>query len=179
MRFKGLVLLFSVILILAGCGSKSGLSKNDIGIRKIEDPNAKVVYGMSRADAEKVLGKGEQMGIGYNYENGVRAYFREDKVVGVSLDDAANGIFETISGAEIGMLESEFKKIYGDKFVDDGGNLGYFYNTKTESFSTKGVPKASSEEEAEQIFVIDVRFDENGYADRISLLDHLMGQLGK
>lgn len=184
MRIKSLLLLFSFILILAGCGSKSGLSQNDIGIRKIDDPKAKVVYGMGRADAEKVLGKGEKRSSGdrYDYDNGVLAYYREDKVIGVALDEESEGIYETMSGARIGMLEGELKKIYGDKYnsePSDGVFLNYTYDSENKIYLNRGDKSKKSPEELKEVYVLTMEFDTNGYSKSIVLLDQLMAQLGR
>lgn len=183
MKFKSLVVLICAIFLLGGCGSKSGLSKEDIGIRKIDDPKAKVEYGMSREDAEKILGAGKrQMKFLYTYQDGVTIYYRDDVVAGVGIAEEAKARYETAGGARIGMLNSEFQEIYGDQVASskDGSHLLYYYDSDKKLFSTdEEPPKKATEEEARSIFTIYARTDDRGYVETITLCDLPIAQLGR
>lgn len=120
MRRGVFVLLF--LILLTACGSsKSGLTVDDLAIVKVDDQKAVIKYGMSRADSEKVLGKGEKMTIGdsFTYNSGVRIMYRNDKVAGISLTDESADAYETVSGLKIGMLKDEIKEVYGDQHQGD------------------------------------------------------------
>lgn len=84
MRKTLLVVLF--LFVLTACAdSKDGVTTKDLAIQKVNDHKAIVEYGMSRADAEEVLGKGEDKDIANSvmYSSGVRIMYREDKVAGI------------------------------------------------------------------------------------------------
>ncbi|MNW47390.1 hypothetical protein [Fontibacillus panacisegetis] len=177
MKSKSFVLLLSIIFILVGCNSKSGLSKSDIGIKKADDNKTKVVYGMSRVDAEKILGIGEKSSFGYDYEHGVKVLYRDDKVAGVILDEETKGIYDAIGGTKIGMLKSEVTEIYGEGYLSEEAgntNLRYYYDTVKKSFLKEEELAKDNEEDYEKVLALFIEFDDNGYVDRISLTDHRM-----
>lgn len=175
MRFKILSLLgVMFMLIITGCGSASSFSENDMGIRKVDDTKLKVQYDMSRSDAEKVLGVGEKTKLGFQYDSGVLIQYRDNKVAGIVLDEESTNIYETLSEVETGFLKDETMNIYGDEYVSSGRDLTYFYDTSTNSFIGQDEIHKETEEETEEIFVITVTFDDNGYANRIMLMDQRM-----
>ncbi|MGG1613533.1 hypothetical protein [Paenibacillus phoenicis] len=174
MNTKGIyALIFILFLLLSGCnsGNAGGITISDISIHKIGDTKSKVSYGMSRSEAEKVLGAGEKGAFGYEYESGVTIMYRDDKVVGIVLNkDAA---YEN-PNLKIGMLKDELKKIYGNDFLlETPLNLDYAYDSINKTYLNESSP-AISQEEAEKVYVVSVMFDENGYANRIMLLDQRM-----
>ncbi|MMZ58603.1 hypothetical protein D1872_205910 [compost metagenome] len=175
MKLKSFVLLLSIIFILVGCNSKPSLSQDDIGIRKVDDPKAKVIYGMSREDAEKVLGTGKKNSyLGFDYENGVTVYYRDDNVVGVLIDGESKGIYETTNCLGIGVLESEVEKRFGKDGIKQEAFIDYIYDTDSKMFLGKDAPRKQIEDDMERVFIVSVRFDDNGYANFFSLLDQRM-----
>lgn len=182
MRFKGLVLIFSVLLLLAGCGSKSGLSKDDIGIRKIDDRKAKVVYGMSQEDVEKVLGGGEKRGDGFGtknsftYDSGIKIAYRDEKVVSIVLDEGSSDVYETLKGARVGMIKNEIEKLYGENYLKESyeRTLDYIYDTANKKFITDS--NSSKELKVDnKTYMISSTFNSDGYAKTIMLLDREYG----
>lgn len=144
---------------------------------KVDDSKTKVVYGMIRADAEKVLGTGEKSSFGYDYEHGVKLLYRDDKVTGIILDEETKGVYEAIGGTKIGMLKSEVTEIYGEGYLTEKAgntNLRYYYDTVKKSFLKEEELAKDNEEDYEKVLGVFIEFDDNGYVDRISLTDHRM-----
>ncbi|MBB3132151.1 hypothetical protein FHS19_006878 [Paenibacillus rhizosphaerae] len=174
---RGFVLLIITIFILSGCsGGKQTekITKDDMGIEKI-DSGKKVTYGMSRVDAEAVLGTGEKSGSRglFEYGSGVFVAYRDDAVVAIMLSDESKGVFKTTRGAEVGMLKAKLEEIYGHSYLpnESESNLDYVYDSKAGKYLDKNSPRLS-DEEATNTYVISAMFNENGYADRIYLLDN-------
>lgn len=179
MKVYSSMLLFIVSLFLVtGCASTSAnISAEDLTIIKSIDKNDFVKYGMSRSDAENILGKGEKTFLGFEYNDGVTIMYRDDQVAGIALSEDAKGIYTTSNNIGIGMLEDDIKKQYGDQYMADqsnGGFLTYYYDTENKAFLKDKSPTSITQENSQKIYVITIAFDENGYADRIMLLDHLM-----
>ncbi|KHF33416.1 hypothetical protein CM49_04364 [Paenibacillus sp. P1XP2] len=173
------LMLMVLIVILSGCsgGGSAKLSRESIGIKRV-DEGGQVTYGMSRSDAENVLGTGEKKAFGFEYSDGVSIQYRDDKVVAVVLSEESDGIYQTIDGIKVGMLEDEIKKRYGKKYVNDSktGSLDYHYDTNKGQFLTREDIKNSGD--SENVFVLSVTFDDNGYAKRIMLLDQRAAKYG-
>lgn len=113
MKIKQIYIIFTatiVLLILAGCSSSSGVirsaemepdtfSEQDMAIYKADNSKERISYGMSRKDAEKVLGTGnEGLPNSYTYESGVSVLYREDKAVAITLRVNTEGIYRTARG---------------------------------------------------------------------------------
>lgn len=179
MRLRGILLVILIALMLSGCtaeGSSSHLSKEDLSIKKVEGGKSKVEYGMSRSDVEKVLGTGEKSTMGFfTYGNGVTIMYRNDKVAGISLDKEAADKYQTPK-IKIGMLKSEVKEVYGEEniLLEANANLDYAYDIKTGAFLTQESKPKGSAEEMEEVYLVSVMFDDDGYAERIMLLDQRM-----
>lgn len=176
-------LLFVIMLIfLAGCsqeGQNPGLTKKDLSIEKVGDSKAKVEYGMERSDVEKVLGKGEKMTMGiFSYGSGVKIMYRNDKVAGISLDREAVEIYQTPK-IKVGMLKADIKKVYGEEHIlfEAEKNIDYAYDTKEGAYLTQESKRKENAEELEDVLMVFVTFDDNGYAERIMLLDQRMAIL--
>lgn len=177
MRLKITTIAVVLLLLLAGCGnSNNAITVDDLSIHKVGDSKSKVTYGMSRDDAEKVLGRGKGEGFGswFTYNSGVQIMYREDKVAGIALREESAGTYETSKGAKVGMLKDELKKIYGDNYLGDHErNLDYAYDTVNKKF-LKESESPKTQEENEKTYVISAVFDDNGYAQTIMLLDRRM-----
>lgn len=175
---KSMLLLLVSLFLVTGCVStNANISAEDMAVVKSSDKKAVVKYGMSRSDAENILGKGEKTFLGFEYNDGVIVMYRDDQVVGVSLSEDSKGIYTTSNNIGIGMLEDDIKKQYGDQYMADqsnGGFLTYYYDTDGKAFLKDKSPTSITQENSQKIYVITIAFDENGYADRIMLLDHLM-----
>lgn len=169
-----------LVLLLTGCGSETSSFAEYASIQKIDNAKETVRYGMSREDAEKVLGTGKEVQFGHNYSHGVKVHYREDKVVGIMFDQEAAEVYETTKGVKIGMSKSEIKEIYRDQPFSDGPyNLGYLYDPETKSFLGKDSLFNKTEEEMKQFIMVDFQFDKDDLAYRISLMDQHMLQLGR
>lgn len=181
---QGIVIfVIATLLVLTGCGSSDKMiMKNDLSFNKVGDRKAKVGYGMSRSQVEKVIGKGRTGKFRDEYPSGITIMYREDTVASIFIDENAKDIYETSGGLKIGMLESDAKKKYGDQFfadVETGAILAYAYDTSTKSFLNRESPakKQKSEEEMEDVLMITMTFDNEGYATSILMMDQKMSKL--
>lgn len=178
MKLRG-VLLFAVLLILlSGCnqGKVVGLSKKDLSIEKIGDSKSRVEYGMSRSETEKVLGTAEGKSvIGFSYESGIAIMYRDDKVVGITIGKEAIDTYKTPK-IKIGMLKEDIKKAYGEEnmLYEAEKSINYAYDTKIGSFLTQDSKMKENIEDMENVYLISITFDDNGYAEKIMLLDQRM-----
>jgi outer membrane protein assembly factor BamE (lipoprotein component of BamABCDE complex) len=172
---KGLIFLL-ICLILAACSSgKNALSREDLCIAKVGNTETKVCYGMERAAVEKILGAGKTNGGIIEYDSGVSLLYRDDKAAGISLSRGSEKRFQTVRGVEVGMEKSDIKKIYGSKTIIDGKmNLDYMYNSLEQKFITEAEKAPPSEQTLKETNSFSVQFDENGFAERIMLLDRMM-----
>ncbi|WP_223066420.1 hypothetical protein [Paenibacillus caui] len=170
-----LYLTFIVTIILSACSNidfkPDTFSQDDMGIVQIDSGN-KVIYGMSRTEAEDILGTGDKSALGMiDYKSGVSVFYRDDSVAGIALREHSNGHYKTTRGAEIKMLKGKIKKMYGEKHAIDQTplNLDYAYDSKEGKFLNKISPK--SEDDAKSTYVISAIFNSDGYAERIMILD--------
>ncbi|MBO2943602.1 hypothetical protein JJQ72_06370 [Paenibacillus sp. F411] len=176
MKLRGVILLILVAMMLGGCGDSSlGLTKEDLSISKIEDSKAKIVYGMDRSDVENVLGKGEKSSFGFAYDSGVNVMYRDDIVAGISIDEDAANVFQT-PDIKIGMLKGDILKEYGEDNVlyNAPKSLDYAYDTKEGVFLTEKSKRKENAEQMQDVYMVSVTFDDDGYAERILLLDQRM-----
>jgi predicted small secreted protein len=177
-----IVLVLSAIA-LTGCNSSEGITQKDIGIVKADNKGVAVQYGMSRSDTEKVLGNGELVGKTLTkYDNGVSVVFRDDKVVAIGLETGSEEIYTTTSGAKIGMLEDEIKKIYGETVSLSSSQdpmISYCYNSETGEFLTtedlNGISKRMQPPETDKLYIFSFIFDERGHAIGIQVSDGTYG----
>ena len=139
-------LLILLILVLGGQWRdepKEKFTAEDMGIVRL-DNGQKVYYGMNRAEAEEVLGKGEEHARGvFNYDSGIAVFYRDDAVVAIRMEEESKGHYQTTRGAEIGMQIDEIKQRYGEQYEPSQSDdiLDYFYDYKKESSSRKIRPK--------------------------------------
>lgn len=175
MRKTVLVMLF--LFVLTACAdSKDGVTTKDLAIQKVNDHKAMVEYGMSRAEAEEVLGKGEDKDIANSimYSSGVRIMYREDKVAGITLAEESKDTYETTGGFKIGMSKDDFKQIYGDQYLTDmERNLDYAYDSINKRYLHDKEWAAKAEDDT-KIYVISGLFNGKGEADGVVLVDKRM-----
>ncbi|WP_042201834.1 hypothetical protein [Paenibacillus camerounensis] len=171
MRKGILVLLF--LAVLTACGSsKSGITPDDLAIVKVDDKNAVVKYGMSRANVEKVLGEAERDGLGNMmfYADGVSVIFRDNVLVAIHLSEDSKGKYKTVGGAEVNMNKNDFKKIYGDdNSIEAPNNLDYLYDSENKEYLTEMKP--DQENTKNRKYLISVTFNDNAEANRILVSD--------
>lgn len=173
---KKLAILFAVfVIMISACSAgkpSDKFSLDDMAIVKVGS-GKKVKYGMSRAEAEEVLGSGSKSEMLYtvDYPQGVSLFYRNDTVAGIILTSDSKGVYKTERGAETGMPKEKIEKLYGDQHTksESGRNLDYVYNAKDEKFLINDLPK--NEDEAHNTYVISATFDDNGYSERIFLMD--------
>ncbi|WP_341186322.1 hypothetical protein [Paenibacillus sp. FSL H7-0756] len=165
------------MFVLTACAdSKDGVTTKDLAIQKVNDHKAMVEYGMSRAEAEEVLGKGEDKDIANSimYSSGVRIMYREDKVAGITLAEESKDTYETTGGFKIGMSKDDFKQIYGDQYLTDmERNLDYAYDSINKRYLHDKEWAAKAEDDT-KIYVISGLFNGKGEADGVVLVDKRM-----
>ncbi|MEK4061435.1 MULTISPECIES: hypothetical protein [unclassified Paenibacillus] len=174
-----------LLLLLAGCSSGNAepvtmepdtFSKQDMAIYKAVNSKERVSYGMSRKNAEKVLGTGNK-GIpnSYTYDPGVSVIYRDDKVVSIALRKESQGVYRTARGAEAGMSHAGIKKLYGEKYaIENAENyMDYYYDTETRQLVKSSVQELNSlsGEALRGIHMISTVYDEEGKATIIILMD--------
>lgn len=174
-----------LLLVLAGCSSGNDaadkmepdtFSKQDMAIYKVDNSKERVSYGMSRKDAEKVLGTGNE-GIpnSYTYDSGVSVLYRDDKAVGITLQGESQGAYRTARGAEVGMTKANITELYGEKYAIDKveTNLDYYYDTEAEQFLDEAAlqQKPVSDEALRARHLVSTAYDGDGNAMLILLLD--------
>lgn len=175
-------MLIVLILVLGGCSGsdepKEKFTKEDMGIVRI-DNGQKVYYGMNRADAEKVLGTGQEHARGvFDYDFGIAVFYRDDAVVAIRVEEESKGHYQTTRGAEIGMEIGEIKERYGELYAPSRPDdiLYYFYNYKKGKFLEENSPE--TEKEARNIFIFSSMFHD-GYADTLLFMDSYYASSGK
>lgn len=189
MKFgKILMALFLSAIVLTGCNSSGGITKKELGVVKVDDKDAIVHYGMTRSDAEKLLGKEKNAGkVLVSYENGIDVAYREDNVVAIFLKKESEGFYTTTSGARIGMLEYEIKNIYGAKDIislPSTYTSYYNYSTETKKFLTQEELNELSGKlkppESEKLYILNFNFslDSPGKVEKIMLSDATFGYFG-
>lgn len=177
--YKMLIVLVLIALTLTGCNSSEGITQKDIGIVKVGDKNAVVQYGMSRSDAEKVLGNGEIVGKTLTtYDNGVSVVYRDEKVVAIALKEGSKESYTTTSGAKIGMSEDEITKLYSEVEplrTPQVSMNSYHYNSETGKFLTEedlvGLSARMLPPESDKLYVFFYMFDSLGKINGIQLSD--------
>ncbi|TYA10950.1 hypothetical protein FRY98_24590 [Paenibacillus faecis] len=183
MGIKKIVAGFIVIaLLLTGCGGGSSFSADNLAIRKINDKKQVVRYGMTRTDAEKVLGVGEKQGDGvgarnsYNYESGVVIAYRDDKVVVILLNEGSSDVYETSKGARVGMLKGEIEEMYGENYLKETNerNLDYIYDSVNKKFIVDSGSMKDLKAD-NKTYMISSTFNSDGYAETVMLLDREFG----
>lgn len=170
---KWMLLTLVFLFILGGCGSKKaeGISKEDLGIIKMNN-GKKVYYGMSRENAEKVLGSGENSDMGmFKYDGGVSIFYRNSNVAAVVLDAESKGKYKTTHDVQIGMSKQTVVKAYGDKYMQSPSesSLDYVYDTNTNKFMD-GYSRIAAKD-ADKFYTISSMFDEKGDLQRMLLVD--------
>lgn len=169
---RGIVLLF-VLIMLTACGaSGSGLSTDDLAIIKVNDKKQVVRYGMSRAAAEKVLGKSVNDSSSFlRYENGVDILYRDDSVVLIRLDEESSGIYKTLQGAEVNMNKNDMKGIYGkDTAIETAEyNLDYIYDSIHQKYLTT---MELNPEKRDKFYHISIVLNDRAEAGSILLMDN-------
>ncbi|WP_237391736.1 hypothetical protein [Paenibacillus dendrobii] len=161
---------------MAGCSSgkkTENISKEDLGIIQM-DSGKKIVYGMSREEAEKILGTGEKSDMGkFKYESGVSIFYRNNSVAAMILDEESEGKYKTTHDVGIGMLKQQVIKAYGENYVPSPSemNLDYVYDTNMNTF-INGYNTIAAKD-ADRFYAISSTFDENGNLQRILLFDCL------
>lgn len=152
-----------VVILLVGCSSQGSLSRDDLCIQRTND-KAKICYGMERAEAEKVAGKGhvdKQNSSRFSYENELEVTYRANKVVLINI---RNDYFEHISGIGVGKLSNEMEKKYGTSI--DGG---YYFDEENNKMLSKDDLKKIPHPET--IKALSTYVDENGYIFSLSVGD--------
>jgi len=172
------VFALMLIIVMAGCSTESikpnTLSVDDLCIHRDDDKKNKVCYGMSRSDAEKVLGTGEKS-IMFKYDYGVGIIYRDDKIVSIALDQDSKNVYNTIRGSKIGNLKEDVLTLYGDKYpiirTTSPQSLDYVYDIENNKFIGEvSYEKMDKQKLRDHLFVSTV-FNEDGYVNRIFLSD--------
>ncbi|MBY9077112.1 hypothetical protein KIH86_04105 [Paenibacillus sp. HN-1] len=172
-----------LFLTLMGCSSNKAPSADDlaidkaddvaIAIQRVDDSKQVVQYGMSKEEAEKVLGQAESTNRSFmTYPDGVIIIYRNDKVCAISLREESSGVYQTENGAEVGMRKDEIIEKYGEQHAmkSTEKNLDYGYDTGDKQYLTEW--ERSSKEKMEQQYQWSFSFNDAGVADSIILSDH-------
>ncbi|MBT2290958.1 hypothetical protein J7E73_17815 [Paenibacillus albidus] len=151
-----MLFLIATILLLIGCSNDKfkpdTFSEKDLAIYKVDNEKEVVSYGMSREDAEKVLGKPGKTSFGVEYDFGVKVMYRNDSVALIYLSTGSEDIYKTSRGAMVGMSKEELTKLYGEKYALD--NLIFYYDAKSKHFlGQTSIDSISSAEDAEGIYI--------------------------
>ena len=190
-RIYTLLILIPVLLVLAVCSSGNAqvykmepdtFSEQDMAIYKVDNSKERVSYGMSRKNAEKVLGTGNE-GISnwYTYDSGVSVLYRHDKAVVITLERVSQGAYKTARGAEVGTNKERIKELYGEKYAIENASetmkslkyLEYYYDTETKEL-VKEYPsdfKSLSKKELRAKHLLSTTYDEDGKIVLIILMD--------
>lgn len=166
-----------ILVFLTACGaSDNGLTPKDLAIQKVDNKKATVHYGMSRADAEKVLGEGEEAGLGksFSYGGGVTVMYRGDKVAGVALNEGSEKAYETVEGLRVGMSEEDTRKVYGEHYLNNAEKfIDYAYDSSNKQF-LQGTEWAKKFADDSLIYLISVMLDGEKQVSYIMLTDRKM-----
>lgn len=182
--FRLFLPLFALILLVA-CGSDfkpDTLSKKDIGIVKIDDSNASVYHGMTRAEAEKILGEGKGSPL-VAYNNGVSILYRKEgnneSVAFIALD--AEKVYKTARGIKIGDTKSDVHKAYGEKYPiptnQINRDISYVYDLTNKMFmgQVSIETEVKNKNELYDQIGVDFIFNDDGFVDRVMLYDRYAG----
>lgn len=165
-------------IFLVGCSSEfkpDTFSEKDFGIHKVNDENAKVHYGMTRFESEKVLGTGEETYLdSVIYENGVVVSYSNEKVVGLSLNDESRGFYRTSRGVEVGISKEKLLELFGEKYAIETpeGTLDYMYNIEDERLLSADFLKSVDKKYEENTYLFTIFFDTDETIDSLYLIDH-------
>ncbi|OZB90355.1 hypothetical protein CJP46_34030 [Paenibacillus sp. XY044] len=168
-------LLILFIVALAGCSSSEKDEKKftveDLGIVSKAD-GRKLYYGMKQADAEAILGqKKEQSGNGeIEYDFGVKASYRDGKLVYLRVGEEAKDHYKTALNAEIGMTKDQFESIYGNVHMPTSPDapLTYVFNMKKRVFLEENAPK---NDKAAKNLLLFHAMEYDGIVDTIAIID--------
>lgn len=168
-------LLILFILALGGCSSsekedEKKFTVEDLGIVSKAD-GRKLYYGMKQADAEAVLGQGNQQGNGvFEYGLGIEASYRDGKLVYLRMGEEAKDHYKTALNAEIGMTKDEFESIYGNVHMPTSPDapLTYVFNMKKRVFLEDNAPK---NDKAAQNLLLFHAMEYDGIVDTIAIID--------
>ncbi|WP_334076115.1 hypothetical protein [Paenibacillus sp. A14] len=125
---------------------------------------------MSRDRVEKILGQGD--GNTEEYYDAGTIYYRNDKVVGISLSKE-NG-FQTPRGIRIGSTKDEAEKKYGTQHKVDAapnGLLYSFYRFNRKPLEMQAIKSEKSDKKREGIYQIWIMSDDRDFVDEIMLFD--------
>lgn len=173
MKTKIFFIAFFIIGLLVLCNQHAKLkpdsfSTKDMCIRS--DRGSNICYGMSRQQVEKILGQGEGNTEEYYYAGTI--YYRDDKVVGISLSQK-NG-FQTPRGIHIGSTKEEAEKKYGAQHKIDAvpnGLLYSFYQSNRKPLEQLAIKKEKPDKEREGICQIWIMSDDWDRVSEIMLFD--------
>ncbi|MEK3866826.1 hypothetical protein MHH60_25485 [Paenibacillus sp. FSL H7-0716] len=190
-RIYTLLVLIPVLLVLAVCSSGNAkvskmepdtFSNQDMAIYKVDNSRERVSYGMSRKNAEKVLGTGNE-GISnwYTYDSGVSVIYRHDKAVAITLERESQGAYKTARGAEVGTNKERIKELYGEKYAIENASesmkslkyLEYYYDTETKKLVKENTSdfKSLSKKELRAKYLLSTTYNEDGKIGLIILTD--------
>lgn len=177
------VAIIAVAMLLTGCSSNDSttlkkITKNDMCITHINS-DAKICYGDERVKVEKIVGLtiDPEPYLSVAYINGLSMMYRDDKVVGIDLEEESVGTYETVIGAKIGGTKKQLKELYKDAIAIELGtrNLDYFYYTEKNIFLDEtNYTSSANQGEADKIYIVSFMFDEDGLTERIMLIDGRM-----
>ncbi|WP_157793992.1 hypothetical protein [Paenibacillus donghaensis] len=184
---KKVIMLVAMLLTITACNSGNDVadqlepdtfSKQDMAIYKVDNTKGRVSYGMSRKDAEKVLGTGDEATTNtYTYDSGVGVLYRDDKVVAITLKRESQGVYRTARGAEIGMSTTRITELYGEKHAINGtGNYQeYHYDTETGQFLDEAalLQNPGSKEALRARHIFSAAYDGDNNAIELFLIDGL------
>lgn len=165
-----------MFLLLIGCNqsesTSSSLSEVNLCAVKVDDEQHKICYGMNKSEVENILGKGQLGDLNqFQYGQGIRISFRDNRISGITLDEQSKGYFRTSHGAEVGMPKSEIKKRYGEENAVELGifNLDYFYHTRENTFMSEII--GMNRDEAAEVLIFSALFNEQGDSTLIMMMD--------
>lgn len=184
-----LLMACSIIFVILFACSNGSNGKEEASVPDVYNPNEfsskdmaiieiktgkKVNYGMSRSDAEKVIGKGEISGtMKYmiEYDNGLVVAYRDDTLVYISLKESSKGIYKTARGAEVGMLKSDIVSLYGGEhqITQTPNNLDYYFDNNSKKFMD--VPPTWNQENAINTYIVSTELDDSEYATKVMITD--------
>ncbi|MRN52559.1 hypothetical protein [Paenibacillus monticola] len=177
MRLRALILTI-LIISLMGCSSgfkPDTFSEKDFAFQKVDDVNAKIHYGMTRKEVEKILGEGEESYLAsVIYKNGVIVMYSKEKVVGFALSEDSHGFYKTSRGVEVGMSKQNIIELFGEKYAIETpeGSLDYMYNLEDKKLLSNEFLKTADQKYKENTYLFTAFFNEDGSIRNVYLLDH-------
>ncbi|MFD0717274.1 hypothetical protein [Paenibacillus sp. GCM10027626] len=174
------ILAVMLLVVLVGCNTGGTLKPNtlsvdDLCIYKDDDKKNKVCYGMSRSEAEKILGTGTKEAFGIRYDYGVKILYRVDNIAMIVLDKDSKNVYSTVRGNKIGNLKEDVLKTYGDKYPiireTSPQSIDYIYDLENKKFLGEvSYEKIDSKKYKDHLYV-SAGFNEDEYVNRIFLGD--------